>query len=181
MPGPSSGFVLSVPQSTCAGTLSPASLEWLALLAATATQMRPCCPSCSPKTHRRSSASQRKRRECDAGPSMTFAPLCRPRCSPSARLTVCEEAAEPTWIPRLRWARTSRALWFCWANKNMEQFWCVLCCWKVCGDAGHSPCSPTAPGPHYFEGKPPSLFPHFRWMGSSLTRPDCVTALLRRM
>lgn len=39
---------------------------------------------------------------------------------------------------------------------KIERFWCALCCWKVCGDAGHSPCSPTAPGPHYFEGKPPS-------------------------
>lgn len=46
---------------------------------------------------------------------------------------------------------------------------CVPFVEKVCGDAGHSPCSPTAPGPHYFEGKHPSLFPHFRWMGSSLT------------
>lgn len=37
----------------------------------------------------------------------------------------------------------------------------VLCCSKVCGDAGHSPCSPTAPGPHYFEGKSLSHSNHF--------------------
>lgn len=37
----------------------------------------------------------------------------------------------------------------------------MLCCSKVCGDAGHSPCSPTAPGPHYFEGKPLSLLLSF--------------------
>lgn len=107
-------FVFSVLQSTCAGILSPVSLEWLELLAATAIQRKRCCPSYSPKTHPRPTASQRKPRECDAGPSMTSVQFCPPRCSQFAKVTLCAEALGPTWIPLLRCA---------FMNKKVEWYW----------------------------------------------------------
>lgn len=97
--------LLSPLQSSCAGISFPACSAWLEHLAVTATQMKPCCLSYSPKILLRPAASQRKRRACGAGPSMTSVLFCHPLCSQCARVTLCANAPWPTRIPLHRSVR----------------------------------------------------------------------------
>lgn len=116
-----SSQLLSCLQSSCAGTLFPVCSAWLERLAATATQRKPCCPSCSQRTCLRCAASQKRTRAFVADPSTTFVLSCRPRCSPCARATRCADAPRPTWIPPLRlvWLRQG------WLNSRIHVLLCA--------------------------------------------------------